>query len=120
MVFTSARSILRTATLFIFVSLIIPSSDPPKGYTSLEDLSLCRCRIRARVPANPSRVRRLVLSEASPLRGIKVLEMTEALAGPYCAMMLGDLGADVIKIERPGVGDQSRKWGPPFLEGESL
>ena len=55
----------------------------------------------------------------SPLSGIRVLEMTEALAGPYCAMMLGDLGADVIKIERPGVGDQSRQWGPPFLEGES-
>ncbi len=45
--------------------------------------------------------------------------MTEALAGPYCAMMLGDLGADVIKIERPDSGDQSRRWGPPFLQGES-
>ena len=45
--------------------------------------------------------------------------MTEALAGPYCAMMLGDLGADVIKVERPEVGDQARSWGPPFLEGES-
>jgi len=55
----------------------------------------------------------------SPLRNLRVLEMTEALAGPYCAMLLGDLGADVIKIERPGVGDQSRRWGPPFLEGES-
>ena len=55
----------------------------------------------------------------SPLGGRRVLEMTEALAGPYCAMLLGDLGADVIKIERPGIGDQSRRWGPPFLEGES-
>ena len=56
---------------------------------------------------------------SSPLRNIRVLEMTEALAGPYCSMMLGDLGADVIKIERRGTGDQSRSWGPPFLEGES-
>ena len=45
--------------------------------------------------------------------------MTEALAGPYCAMLLGDLGADVMKVERPDVGDQARSWGPPFLEGES-
>jgi crotonobetainyl-CoA:carnitine CoA-transferase CaiB-like acyl-CoA transferase len=59
------------------------------------------------------------LSELPPLRDIRVLEMTEALAGPYCAMMLGDLGADVIKIERPKTGDQSRGWGPPFLGGES-
>jgi len=58
-------------------------------------------------------------AQASPLGGLRVVEMTEALAGPYCAMMLGDLGADVIKVERRGVGDQSRRWGPPFLEGES-
>ena len=58
-------------------------------------------------------------TDPSPLADLRVVEMTEALAGPYCAMLLGDLGADVVKVERPGVGDQSRGWGPPFLDGES-
>jgi crotonobetainyl-CoA:carnitine CoA-transferase CaiB-like acyl-CoA transferase len=55
----------------------------------------------------------------SVLDSIRVIEMTEALAGPYCAMLLGDFGADVIKVERPGRGDQSRGWGPPFVGSES-
>lgn len=53
------------------------------------------------------------------LDGIRVVELSEALAGPYCAMLLGDLGADVIKVERNAGGDQSRNWGPPFVGTES-
>jgi crotonobetainyl-CoA:carnitine CoA-transferase CaiB-like acyl-CoA transferase len=50
-----------------------------------------------------------------PLEDIRVLDVSRALAGPYCCMMLGDLGADVIKVELPGRGDESRQWGPPFV-----
>jgi len=50
------------------------------------------------------------------LKGLKVLDLTRVLAGPFCTMLLGDLGADVIKVERPGTGDETRTWGPPFDE----
>jgi len=53
------------------------------------------------------------------LENTLVVDMTQALAGPYLGMLLGDLGADVIKVERPDGGDQSRGWGPPFVESES-
>ncbi|MFJ7728111.1 CaiB/BaiF CoA transferase family protein [Neobacillus sp. NPDC097160] len=54
-----------------------------------------------------------------PLHGIKIIDLSRVLAGPYCTMILGDMGAEVIKIESVDSGDETRGWGPPFVEGES-
>ncbi|HEA47322.1 MAG TPA: CoA transferase [bacterium] len=54
-----------------------------------------------------------------PLEGIRILDLSRILAGPYCSMLLADMGAEVIKVERPGKGDDTRAFGPPFIEGES-
>jgi crotonobetainyl-CoA:carnitine CoA-transferase CaiB-like acyl-CoA transferase len=54
--------------------------------------------------------------DSQPLRGVRILDFTRILSGPYCSLLLADLGADVIKVERPPAGDDTRSWGPPFLD----
>lgn len=59
------------------------------------------------------------MTQDGALTGFKVLDLSRVLAGPWCGQLLGDLGAEVIKVESPSGGDDTRAWGPPFLEGES-
>lgn len=56
------------------------------------------------------------MDATGPLKGLRVVDLSRVLAGPVCTQILGDLGADVIKVEKPGIGDDTRTWGPPFLE----
>src|SRR4030042_2132551 len=53
----------------------------------------------------------------SLLEGVRVLDLSRVMGGPYCTMMLCDLGADILKVEAPGLGDDTRHWGPPFAPG---
>src|SRR5438477_4642479 len=59
-------------------------------------------------------------TEFLPLEGVRVVDVTSSLAGPYCTEILGALGADVVKVERPGRGDEARAWGPPFWQDASV
>lgn len=80
----------------------------------------CRCIFHAISDKKPNiSCKQLVhtsqVVENFPLNGIRIIDLTRIVAGPYCTMVLGDLGAEIIKIEKPGTGDESRKWGPPFV-----
>lgn len=60
-----------------------------------------------------------MILKAKALEGIRVVDLSRILAGPYCTMLIADMGAEVLKIEQPGIGDGSRHWGPPWVEGQS-
>ncbi|XP_056227120.1 succinate--hydroxymethylglutarate CoA-transferase-like isoform X2 [Seriola aureovittata] len=87
----------------------------PAGFTSL-----LRRNHPVRFPAGGRRMSHTQTGEdLGPLEGVRVLDLTRVLAGPFATMILGDLGAEVIKVERPGAGDDTRAWGPPFVSSES-
>src|SRR4051812_14798145 len=61
-----------------------------------------------------------LMSADGPLSGLKIVDMTTSYAGPTASMYLADLGADVVKVERPETGDDARSWGPPFVRSASV
>src|SRR5215470_14799767 len=83
------------------------------------DPAAARGESSPRIPADgPFMTASPASRRTGPLAGLRVFDLSRILAGPTCTQLLGDLGADVVKIERPGAGDDTRKWGPPYLRGE--
>ena len=79
---------------------------------------MAKARTRSGAKKRRAPAARRAAPTRAPLAGIRVVDLTRVLAGPFCAMALGDMGAEVIKIEEPGKGDDTRGW-PPFVGGEA-
>lgn len=84
---------------------------------TLSKFSWSKCKCRDKITPTSVKMYSTSADDKSPLSGIRVLDLTRIVAGPYCTMILGDMGAEILKIEKPGSGDECRNWGPPFFEG---